>query len=343
MEIADSAFASAQIGALFKVNGPGSPLHDSHVRHVIEAGFSQEGSFTFTQADIFHRLERLPGNRPIYDGYVPGGTNGPSNISFGLTPAGALPATDPRHQMQARDVPVIQTDTETEILIGALRFPVGLAYRRRDSDAANDRYRLWEVPGASHVSNDNNDPVLILQLNQAELQKITPAQLSPIGCAHQQFVNGPVQGIAGVVDPNNFPFSFVVNAAFADLLKWIDFNLPPPHAATIEVDTSTKPPTIVRDQFGNAQSGVRTPFLDVPTATYVPIDTVAHTSAFSGFCILYGYNIPFDDAKLDALYKNHGQYVHRVEDEAERLVRERFWLAPDAHDVVERAAHAHIP
>ncbi len=334
---------AAQIGALFKVNGTGSPLHDSHVRHVIEAGFSQDGSFTFTQADIFHRLERLPGNRPIYDGYVPGGTNGPSNISFGLTPAGALPAIDPRHQMQARDVPVIQTDTETEIFIGALRFPVGLAYRRPDSDAANDRYRLWEVPGASHVSNDNNDPVLVLQLNQAELQKITPAQLSPIGCAHQQFVNGPVQGIAGVVDPNNFPFSFVVNAAFADLLKWIDFNLPPPHAATIEVDTSKTPPTIVRDQFGNAQGGVRTPFLDVPTATYVPTDTVAHTSAFSGFCILYGYNIPFDDAKLDALYKNHGQYVHRVEDEAEQLVRERFWLAPDAQDVVERAAHAHIP
>lgn len=334
---------AAQLGALFKVNGPGSPLHGSHVRHVIEAGFSQDGSFTFTQADIFHRLERLSGNRPIYDGYNPGGTNGPSNINFGLTPAGALPAGDPRHQMQPRDAPVIQTDTETEVAIGALRFPVGLAYRRADSDAPNDRYRLWEVPGASHVSNDARDPVLILQLNQAELQKITPAQLPPIGCTHQQFVDGPVKGVPGVVDPNDFPFAFVVNAAFADLLKWIEFNEPPPHAKFIEVDTSTTPPSIVRDQFGNAKGGVRTPFVDVPITTYVPTDTVAHTTAFSGFCILYGYNIPFGDAQLDALYRNHGQYVDRVEDEAERLVRERFWLAPDAEDAVDRAAHAHVP
>jgi hypothetical protein len=74
---------AAQIGALFKVNGPASPLRGSNVRHVIEAGFSQDGGFAFIQANFFHGLERLPGNWPIYDGYVPGGTGLPRSVNFG--------------------------------------------------------------------------------------------------------------------------------------------------------------------------------------------------------------------------------------------------------------------
>jgi len=100
---------------------------------------------------------------------------------------------------------------------------------------------------------------------------------------------------------------------------------------------------IVRDGHGNALGGVRTPFLDVPTATYVPFDTVAHTTAFSGFCILYGYNIPFDAATLAGLYRNHGDYVSRVSRASERLVDAGFWLAADATQVVDQAAHADIP
>jgi hypothetical protein len=302
---------AAQIGAIFKVNGPTSPIHNYDVRHVFESGCSQGGSFTFTQADIFHALERLPGNGGIYDGYVPMGTNGPSNLDFGLTPAGLLSAADPRYKMQPREVPVIQVDTETEIFLGTL-VAGGLSFRRPDSDALNDRYRLWEVPGSSHVSNDLRDPVLTLQLNFAELNHITTASLPPNGCTHQQFVNGPTVGVPGVVDPNDFPLAFVQNAAFADLIEWVDSGAPPPSAVGINIDFAKTPPQIVRDQFGNAEGGVRTPFLDVPVATYVPFDTVAHTTLLSGSCVLDGYNIPFNHAQLGQLYRNHGAYVSRL-------------------------------
>jgi hypothetical protein len=333
---------AAQIGALFKDNGPASPTHDLDVKHVFEAGFSQDGAFTFTQAETFHALERMPGGGPIYDGYVPGGTRGPSNVNFGLTPAGALPAGDPRVQMQPRDVPVIHINTETEVATGVL-VPNGLAYRRADSDAADDRYRLWEVPGSSHVSNDLHDDVLTLSLNLAELLGIPASALPPIGCTHQQFVSGPVIGVPGVVDPNPFPFSNVENAAFADLTDWIGRkHTPPPHADPIEV-TGTIPPTVARDAFGNALGGVRTPFVDAPTATYVPTDTVAHVTTFSGFCILYGYSIPFGGDTLQSLYQSHGDYVSQVAGESSRLVREGFWLHPDAVDVVRQAAQSDVP
>src|SRR5262249_11991026 len=201
--------------ARFRRHGHRDLRHGVRVKHVFEAGFSQDGGFTCTQADVFNALERMPGGGPIYDGYVPGGTTGPSNINFGLTPAGALPAPDPRRKMQPRDVPGIQINTETEEALGALS-PPGRLYRRPDSDAAGDRYRLWEVPGASHVSNDFGMGTITLQLNLAELQKIPPAQLQPVGCAHQQFIPGPSTGIPGVIDPNDYPFKNVANAAFAD-------------------------------------------------------------------------------------------------------------------------------
>ena len=30
------------------------------------------------------------------------------------------------------------------------------------------------------------------------------------------------------------------------------------------------------------------------------------------FCLLFGTHVPFDDAQLDELYRNHGQYVIAV-------------------------------
>ncbi len=333
---------AAQIGALLKANGPGSPLRGYKVKRVYEAGFSQDGGFTFTQAEFFHAIERMPGGGPIYDGYIPGGTTGPSNINFGLTAAGALSPNDPRRAMQPRDAPVIHVNTETEIYLGLLTG--GLAYRRSDSDAPDDRYRLWEVPGGSHVSNDLRDPVIALQLNLAILDHISPAELEPVGCAHQQFIDGPSVGVPGVVDPNDFPFAYVQNAAFEALTAWIESGTAPPHAAPIEVTTTGTPPrpAIARDQYGNARGGVRTPFLDVPTATYVPFDTAAYKTTFSGFCILYGYNVPFDAAQLGSLYRNHGQYVERVVHQSQRLVDERFWLWPDAVTVIQRAVHSSV-
>jgi hypothetical protein len=193
------------------------------------------------------------------------------------------------------------------------------------------------------VSNDANLPVITLQRNFAELNHITIAGLPPTGCTHQQFINGPTVGNPGVVDPNTFPFSFNQNAAFADLVEWVEFDRPPPRADRITIDFTTTPPSIVRDQFGNAKGGLRTPFLDVPTATYVPFDTASHVTLLSGFCVLDGYNIPFSDAQLDQLYRNHGDFLRRFATDAIELAEQRFWTFQDADTAINNAIHAHVP
>lgn len=309
---------AAQIGALFKTNGPASPTHNFNVQRVFESGFSQDGSFTFTQADVFHELERMPGGGPIYDGYNPGGTGGPSNINFGLTPAGLLPLSDPRQHMQPRDVPVIQTNTETEEALFLSLFRE-LPYRRPDSDALNDRYRLWEVPGASHADADVNSLTATFEA--------TGSTALVTGCAHQ--------GVPGIVDPNDFPFKYVVNAALADLTAWVA-GVAPPHANRIQL-TSTSPKTIARDELGNALGGLRTPFVEVPITTYFPSDTGP------GFCVLFGYNIPFGHDTLGALYKNHADYASQVLDDTNELVAQRFWLSSDALAVKTNAEVSNVP
>ncbi len=70
---------------------------------------------------------------------------------------------------------------------------------------------------------------------------------------------------------------------------------------------------------------------------------MAHVTPNSGFCILFGYNMPFDHDRLASLYKNHGQYVSRVAIASEQLVRQRLWLQADAITVIRRAAHADVP
>ena len=331
---------AAQIGALFRQGGPRSPLHGLKVRHVFEAGFSQDGAFAFTQADVFNAIDRLPDGRSVYDGYVPGGTVGPSDINFGLTAAGSLPSDDPRNPMAPRDSPVIQINTETEeALLGP---PTGLFYRRADSNARNDRYRLWEVPGASHISNDLGSAPITEERDLAEIERIPLSALPPTGCARQRYRSGPWAGVAGVVDPNPYPFGYVADAAFADLTKWLDDGTPPPRAARIDV-TDPRAGQIRTDRFGNAVGGVRTPFLDVPTATFFPADAVAHDSLLSGLCPLMGFSIPFSHAKLHALYPSHGDYLVRVTREANDLVRKGFWIAPDAAAVVRQAAASDVP
>jgi hypothetical protein len=242
--------------------------------------------------------------------------------------------------MQPRDSPVIQINTETEEALRGVS--TGLAYRRPDSDAHNDRYRLWEVPGASHVSNDLNASPITEQRDLAELQGIPLASLPAAGCSHQQFGDGPWVGAPGTIDPNTFPFSSIVNAAFSDLTKWVDGGTPPPRATRIEV-TDTQSGTITRDRFGNARGGLRTPFLDVPTATYSSTDTVAHDTDISGLCSLIGYSSPFSHATLHSLYRTHDDYVARVASQSHELVRQGFWLPSDAQQVVQQAADADVP
>ena len=93
--------------------------------------------------------------------------------------------------------------------------------------------------------------------------------------------------------------------------------------------------SIVRDAFGNALGGLRSPYVDVPISTY--------KMPTGGVCPFIGSRIPFSHELLAQLYKNHGDYVNQVSQGAQQLLLDNFLLPMDASKIKTEAAQADVP
>jgi hypothetical protein len=179
--------------------------------------------------------------------------------------------------------------------------------RRPDSDV----FRRWEVAGAAHSGWEGQEyrrPLSIRDLGAAPVYECTNPPFSRI------------------------QLSQVIEAAYAHLARWVDGGPPPPHAPYLAFDGFTK----VRNELGLAQGGIQLSQVAVPTAL--------NTGSNSGpsFCILFGTHVPFDDAQLDALYRNHGQYVAAVARTDEANVDAGYLLPADAEENQREAAQSDV-
>jgi hypothetical protein len=324
----------AQIGRLLKTATPSNPLSSNgfHVERMYLSGQSQTGAYTVTYVNGFNMLARMPGDAPIFDGYMPQAAFRATRINELGHPGSNLPADDPRNRIVApHDAPVILSQTETEVAFGG----DDPAYRRDDSDDPMDRFRLYEVPGAAHA----DDAVF------RELQPgvgtfyVAVLQLRGTGFVGPQDPDTfPVPipwGFCGyapqpVVAPNPFPLRYVEAAAFENLDRWVKDGVPAPRADRVTVPSQT-----TRDANDNAIGGIRTPYVDVPTGSF---------HVLGGFCgNLVGWKSQFGAEKLEDLYIDHGDYVSQVVRRTKELVREGWLLKKDAKAIRTDAAHSAVP
>jgi hypothetical protein len=325
----------SQLGALLKGNGPTSPLADHGVRRAYMAGVSGTALILLTYlGDGFHERHRLPDGAPIFDGYLPHAAHGsltyyricspPRGVNGvgELTPhpSEQIPLDDPRRTVQPHDVPVIQVMTEAEVWIpfsppsvqdlminmynNGLPVAERLRYRRDDSDDPDDRYRLYEIAGAGHDASFAEASARMLGL--AELPTLRMGR--------------PRKPL------NDFPLDLVLAAAFRNLFQWVEDGVAPPRAARIEVDEEAV--QIVRDEHGNVRGGVRTPWVDVPAATYEGCNPGA---------ALMGAKASFDRDALVALYGDADEYVKRFAARTDELVAGR-WLLERDRDAIKGSA-----
>jgi hypothetical protein len=215
------------IGTLVKQGGEHSPLRHLPVRHVYLGGYSQSAVDTATFAMAFGPLTRTADGRPAYDGYFP------ASHAASLTPI-AVGEGLPRFEyapMPPVGVPVIEVQPQCDVEgFGFEEFvnPGSASVRREDSDADEDRFRLYEIAGAPHAA------------------KI-------VGCEG----NG-----------SSFPTSAFIRAALRHLFRWAEDDVTPPNAPRIVLHTADAVAKAAVDRFGNALGGVPSPFLDVPIARY---------------------------------------------------------------------------
>src|SRR5215469_1768252 len=263
------------------------PLGPLHARVLIADGESQSAARMVTYANAIQPLDRL------FDGFLIH-SRGAHPAPISQAPE-ASPASMPAVARTRTDIgtPVLVVESQTDILAAGLGY---LPATQPDSRW----FRLWEVPGTSHVDETE------LGLSAAEVLRDIPF-----------FPQGTCRFL-----PNEGQERYVMDAALARLSRWARTGIPAPRAARIDILNGA----YVTDRFGNALGGVRTPAVDAPTATL----TGTGNTGTSLLCFLLGTTTPLSTAQLAALYPLHSDYVAAVARSAAGGARLGFLLPADA-------------
>ncbi|WP_428375000.1 alpha/beta hydrolase domain-containing protein [Lichenicoccus sp.] len=296
----------SQTGALVRSHDASNPLQQYRVRAVYAAGYSQSA------IDLVAYIDAItPGisGAPPFDGYLVGSGFG---IQAPLDQCSPAPlAGDPRNVLRSRNAAIIATQSQTDYRDGRVAY-------RNDSDAADDRFRLYEAAGPSHV--------VVEQTTSAANATDTHA------AGGTTLVEDYATCQAGAM-LSTFPGRYLLDASFAFLESWVTQGRIPPHASLIQ-STGTAPALItLLDQNGNGLGGVRAPELDVPVATYTE-----STGASSLNCGLSGQVIAFDKAKLQALYPSRVDYLAPFVGDTLSIARPGFLTPDDAAEAISAAA-----
>jgi len=207
-------------------------------------------------------------------------------------------------------VPVMTVVSETDVL-GATSC---LGARQPDTD----RFRLWEIAGAAHTSTYGLCAAVI-DSGAASIMDLA-ASLAPISEFMGMQCDVPIN--AGV------HHHYVVQAAIAHLDRWVRGGTPPPTAERLQVAT-TEPPAFEVDNYGIARGGVRTPWVDVPTAVLSGLGQAGDSFAF-----LFGSTRPFDSETLAAVYPGgRDDYTTRFGAATDAAIESGFLLSEDAEEM----------
>lgn len=281
---------------------PIDPLGGLEVRRLLAVGGSQSAARLVTYINAVQPIEQ------IFDGFIAFtwfGSGSSVDIGQVLDPAGGPDGRPPMHPTQIRDdlgVPVMVVNSECETLAC---YPI----RRPDTE----KYSYWEVAGSPHGP-------------RLHMERIVPKLVRD-----------------GVADPANFdleamvpvPWAPVFDAALGHVQGWINGGPPPPSQPPIAVQGD--PPSIVRDNDGNAVGGVRVPEMEAPTSQNVGAMEEPGPTA------LMGRWAPLAPERLRARYPEPGSYLTAYEKAANEAVAAGVLRQHDADEGLERAKSAGMP
>jgi hypothetical protein len=313
-----------QVGELLRAPGRENPLRGLEPERLIAAGESQSAACLVTyvnavdpQARVFDGffVHGRPGAGTSIDGvFMPSARQGSAEeIS---TTASAIAGKGERIRDDAR-VPVLVLQSETDVIV------LGSG-RAEQPDSA--RIRVWEVAGAAHadtytVSGSRHDDGTLSGEQLAVLMRPTTSLL--IGNTGTPVNAGPQQ-------------HYVAQAALKHLVDWAAGGPPPPNAPRL-ARTGDDDTPFALDANGNVLGGVRTPWVDVPTAVLSGLGQAGDSFAF-----LFGRTEPFDEATLAEHYPGgKAEYLERFEAALDATVQAGFLLGEDRDEILEVAHHSY--
>jgi hypothetical protein len=288
-----------------------NPLEGLNIKKLIASGESQSAMHMVTYVNGIAPLTRL------FDGYFI------HSRTFGNAPL----STDSLDMNGSKDAvmrvrtdiaPVLTAQTESDLFL--LNF-----YPSRQDDSTN--FRLWEMAGTSHV--DIYTLTGLFDINGSDPKNADVVENSQ-----------PMPGIVNCAKPvNSGPQHFIISAAYAALNRWITTGIPPAYAPRLMINAAGT--GFVTDIHGNTQGGIRTPHVDVPTATLSaygqPGSMQEIGNSAQSFCFLFGTTTLFDTSKLKTLYPTHASYVNAVSSSADAASAQGFLLPADV-SLIKKAA-----
>lgn len=275
-----------------------NPLGSLHPRLLLADGESQSAARMVTYANAIQPLDHLYGGFLIHSRGAAG-----APISQAPQPAPAMPSV--ARTRTDLGVPALTVETETDIA------PTGLGYLPA-TQPDSGFFRLWEVPGTSHV--DANE----LGLSSTEVLRDIPG-FPQTPCSAQ---------------PNSGQERYAMDEAVVQLNRWARGGVAALSVPRIEINNGK----YVTDKFGNALGGLRTPAVQVPVATLTGLGN----SGANPLCFLLGTTTPLTDAQLNTLYPNHAVYVLAVVRAAAKDVRAGLMQPADALQIDGAAATSQI-
>lgn len=282
----------AQVGAALRT--PAGPFGGLDAGHLLLAGHSQTGYVTTNFIRGAHDAQRLAGGAAVFDGFFPSGW--------------------PKAPLGPCDVPIVQVMCDGDVSDPGFSFEPGYegrSYRRPDSDAANDRFRLYELAGMPHAGTRY------------------PPLTDP-----RMWQQAPTAGAVPLeATMNSLPHHELFDVSLHHLAQWVAHGVTPPRGDRIAVGPNGY---FATDAHGASLGGVRSVQLDVPRATYHPNPLKPDGGPDFG---TVGTEVPFDGRKMQELYGDPASYVARFERRLEALIGEG-WLLPEAAEEMRAEAKA---
>jgi hypothetical protein len=211
-------------------------------------------------------------------------------------------------------VPVLTVQSETDVLgLGSVS--------ARQPDA--DRFRLWEVAGAAHAD------TYMLMASPLDDGRLPPAELArllaPTDAVFGMQVTAPIN--AG---PQQH---YVLQAAIAHLDRWAAGGAAPPEAPRLELGGEGSP--LALDACGLARGGVRSPWVDAPTAVLSGFG-----QGGTEFAFLFGTTRAFDAATRARIYPGgRSEFLARFATATDDALARGFLLEADAAEIRALAEH----
>lgn len=274
------------------------PLGGLIPEHLIAYGESQSAGRLVTYINAIHPLYNT------YDGYMVH-SRGDGSSSLAQEPLVSIPTPSAPLIRTDLNVPVMTFETETDVVF--LEFA-----NARQPDT--DMIRTWEVAGTAHGDyytfvagrdDDVGDPRFAAVVEETSV-------LGFIECDRPM---------------NSGPHHYVFNTAVRALNDWVAEGTLPAQSPLLEI--SADGTDYVYDERGNALGGIRTPYVDAPSAIIR-----GEPNTGNGFCRLFGTTSLFSAEEMATLYTDEAGFVAAVRAATEDAVAADFLLQEDADAII---------